>query len=74
MLSLTISMRAGVGDDAIDLHGLGHDAAEVLPHRERDGLALLRRLLGKGDGQVVQRALVAAIVGRDQAPGLGRDA
>ena len=67
-------MRVGIGDDAVDLHRLGHDAAEVFPHAERDGLALARALLGKGDGEIVERALVAAIVGRDQPPELCRDA
>ena len=63
----------GVGKDAVDLHGLGHDPAQVLPHGERNGLALLRCLLRKGDRQVVQRALMAAIEARDEPPGLGRD-
>ena len=39
----------------------------------RDPLALLRRLLGEGALEIGERALVAAIIWRDQPPSLGRD-
>jgi hypothetical protein len=65
---------AGIGDDAVDLHGLGHHAAEVFPHAERDRLALPRRLFGEGDGQVVECPLVAPVIGSNEPPRLGRDA
>ena len=62
-----------VSEDAVDAHGLDHDAAEILPRRKRDLLALLRRLLGEGALEIGERALVAAVMWRDQPPSLGRD-
>src|SRR5262249_27283857 len=62
----------GFAENAIDLHGLGHDTTEVLPHGERDRLALGERLLGKGDGQVIEGALMAMVKACEQAPCLGR--
>ena len=59
--------------DAVDIHRLRHDAPEILPHGERDPLALFRCLLGEGAFEIGQRAFVPAIERRHQPPDLGRD-
>ncbi len=47
---------ARIVGEAIDDHGLGHDAAEVLPMRHADGEPLGVGLLGIGDLEVCQCA------------------
>ncbi len=60
-----------LADDAIDLHGLGHDAAEVRPHGARDALALRLGFFRKCDRQIGHRAFVPSVQRRDQRPRLG---
>src|SRR5215468_2295796 len=62
----------GFTQNAVDLHGLGHHTTEVLPHGERDPLALGERLLGKGDGEVFEGALMTMVKACEQTPRLGR--
>ena len=59
-----------VGDDLIDAHRLGHDAAEIFPMLERDGFALVFGLFRKRDPQIVERAVVPFRIddGRQAAP------
>src|SRR5690606_10668297 len=63
-------------EETVDTHGLDHDAAEILPVRERDLTALLIALLGEGDGQVGKRALMPLWVddGGQPPPEPGRHA
>jgi len=63
----------GLVQDAVDAHGLDHDAPEILPSRAGDALAFLRRLLGEGALEIGKSALVAPITGPDPPPHLGRD-
>jgi hypothetical protein len=59
--------------DPVDIHGLGHDASEILPHGARDGLALLSALLRESTLEIGQRAFVPPVIGGDQPPHLARD-
>ena len=63
----------GLLEDAVDIHGLDHDAAEISPHAQRDPLPLLRRLVREGALEIGERALVPPIIGRDQPPDRRRD-
>ena len=58
----------GLLQDAVQQERLRRDAPEILPHAERNGLALLRRLLRHHLLKVLERAPVTAGLGRDEAP------
>jgi hypothetical protein len=52
---------AGVFDDAVDVHRLDHDPAEIVPGGNGDAFTLFGRLFGKRPLEIGQGALVAPV-------------
>ena len=65
---------SALGDDPVEMEEFRVGAAEVLPHVRRDPLALAKRCLGVGGGQIVEHALLPMQVRRDQPPRRSRAA
>lgn len=57
----------GFGQKPVEVRSLGDDAADVFPHGERNGFALVLRHVGKGALQVGKRTTMAAGAGANEA-------
>ena len=61
---LAASRRRGsarnLGANGFELRIFDGGAREIVPHPDRDPLALLRRLFGKGEGELLERATMTA--------------
>ena len=54
--------------DRVEMKTLGENAPEIFPHAQRDLLVFLELRLGESDGDVIERAAMAAEPRRDAPP------